>query len=46
MDNAKIHKTEKTKKLIENAGCNLVFLHPYSQILIQSKLLGNFKEKH
>ena len=33
MDNAKIHKTEKTKKLIENAGCNLVFLPPYSPAL-------------
>jgi transposase len=30
MDNARIHKNEKTKKLIENAGCNLVFLPPYS----------------
>jgi transposase len=30
MDNAKIHKTEKTKKLIENAGCNIIFLPPYS----------------
>jgi transposase len=30
MDNAKIHKSEKTKKLIENAGCKLIFLPPYS----------------
>jgi transposase len=39
MDNAKIHKTDKTKKLIENTGCNLVFLPPL-QILIQSKTSG------
>jgi len=29
-DNAKFHKSEKTRKLIENAGCRLVFLPPYS----------------
>jgi transposase len=30
MDNAKFHKSEKTKKLIENAGCSILFLPPYS----------------
>ena len=30
MDNAKIHKSEKTKELIKRAGCELKFLPPYS----------------
>lgn len=30
MDNASIHKSETTRKLIEAAGCKLVFLPPYS----------------
>jgi len=30
MDNAAFHKSEKTKTLIENAGCKLLFLPPYS----------------
>lgn len=30
MDNASFHKSEKTKQLIENAGCELLFLPPYS----------------
>lgn len=30
MDNAAFHKSETTKKLIENAGCELMFLPPYS----------------
>ena len=30
MDNAAFHKSEKTKELIEEAGCRLVFLTPYS----------------
>jgi transposase len=30
MDNATIHKSEKTQKLIESAGCKLLFLPPYS----------------
>lgn len=30
MDNAAFHKSEHTKILIENAGCNLLFLPPYS----------------
>lgn len=30
MDNATFHKSLKTKNLIEGAGCNLLFLPPYS----------------
>ena len=30
MDNAAFHKSEKTKQLIENAGCYLMFLPTYS----------------
>jgi transposase len=30
MDNATFHKSAKTKKLIEQAGCELLFLPPYS----------------
>jgi transposase len=30
MDNATFHKSEKTRMLIENAGCKLLFLPPYS----------------
>ena len=30
MDNATFHKSEKTKRLIEEAGCQLVYLPVYS----------------
>jgi transposase len=30
MDNASIHKTLKTKELFAKAGCNIIFLPPYS----------------
>lgn len=30
MDNATFHKSEYTRKLIENSGCQLLFLPPYS----------------
>ena len=30
MDNASFHKSEKVKKMIENAKCRLLFLPPYS----------------
>lgn len=30
MDNATFHKSERTKNLIEGAGCQLLFLPPYS----------------
>ncbi len=45
MDNAKIHKTEKTRKLIENAGCKLTFLPPYSPDLNPiENFWGNLKK--
>jgi len=30
MDNASIHKSERTRELIESVGCKLLFLPPYS----------------
>ena len=30
MDNAALHKSNKTKELIEQAGATLLFLQPYS----------------
>ena len=30
IDNASFHKSMKVKKLIEGAGCQLIFLPPYS----------------
>ena len=30
LDNATFHKSKKTRELIENAGCKLIFLPPYS----------------
>jgi len=30
LDNASFHKSAKTKELIENAGCNIKYLPPYS----------------
>lgn len=30
MDNAAFHKTEKTRRIIEQAQCSLLFLPPYS----------------
>lgn len=30
MDNAAFHKSPETRKLIESAGCRLLFLPPYS----------------
>lgn len=30
MDNASFHKSEKTKNLINSAGCKVLFLPPYS----------------
>ena len=30
MDNASFHKGKKTRELIENAGCKLLYLPPYS----------------
>jgi transposase len=30
MDNYSIHKTKETQKIIQNAGCTILFLPPYS----------------
>jgi transposase len=30
MDNASIHKSKKIKEIIENKGCKLIYLSPYS----------------
>ncbi|MGL9719173.1 MAG: IS630 family transposase [Wolbachia sp.] len=30
LDNASFHKSERTRNLIENAGCKVLFLPPYS----------------
>jgi transposase len=30
MDNARFHKSDRTREIIENAGCKLLFLPPYS----------------
>ena len=30
LDNASFHKSERTKKIIEEAGCRVIFLPPYS----------------
>ena len=30
LDNYSIHKSEETRQIIENAGCKLLFLPPYS----------------
>lgn len=30
MDNAAFHRSPKTRQLIEEAGCKLIFLPPYS----------------
>ena len=30
LDNAAFHKSEKTRQIIENAGCKILFLPPYS----------------
>ncbi len=46
MDNAAFHKSEITKSLIENAGCQLLFLPPYSPDFNPiEKFWANFKAK-
>lgn len=46
MDNATFHKTERTYRLIEDAGCELLFLSPYSPDLNPiEKLWANIKRK-
>lgn len=44
MDNAAFHKSMQTKQLIEQAGCELLFLPPYSPDLNPiEKLWANIK---
>lgn len=46
LDNATFHKSEKTKKLIEGAGCTLLFLPPYSPDFNPIEIFwANFKAK-
>ncbi len=46
LDNATFHKSEKTKILIENAGCRLLFLPPYSPDLNPIEIFwANLKAK-
>lgn len=46
LDNATFHKSEKTRKLVEEAGCTLLFLPPYSPDLNPIETFwANFKAK-
>ena len=46
LDNATFHKSEKTRKLVEDAGCILLFLPPYSPDLNPIEIFwANFKAK-
>ena len=46
MDNAAFHKSEITKLMIEDAGCQLLFLPPYSPDLNPiEKFWANLKAK-
>jgi len=46
MDNATFHKSEETRKLINTAGCQLLFLPPYSPDLNPiEKFWANLKNK-
>lgn len=45
MDNATFHKSEKSRKLIEEAGCRILFLPPYSPDLNPIEIFwANFKK--
>jgi len=45
MDNATFHKSQKTKELIESAGCKILFLPPYSPDLNPIEIFwANFKK--
>jgi len=45
MDNATFHKSQKTKELIESAGCRILFLPPYSPDLNPIEIFwANFKK--
>lgn len=44
MDKASFHKSKKTRELIEQAGCKLIFLPPYSPELNKiEKFWANMK---
>jgi transposase len=46
MDNASFHKQQRTRELIEESGCTLLFLPPYSPDLnLIEKFWANFKRK-
>lgn len=46
MDNAAFHKSQNTRAIIEEAGCGLVFLPPYSPDLNPiEKFWANLKKK-
>lgn len=46
MDNAAFHKSEETKRLIEKAGCRVLFLPPYSPDLNPiEQVWANIKKK-
>ena len=46
MDNATFHKSEESRKLIENAGCRILFLPAYSPDLNPIEVFwANFKKK-
>lgn len=46
MDNAACHKSEESRKLIEQAGCSVLFLPAYSPDLNPIEVFwANFKKK-
>lgn len=46
MDNATFHKSEESQKLIERAGCRILFLPAYSPDLNPIEVFwANFKKK-
>lgn len=46
LDNASFHRSEKSKQLVEAAGCKLMFLPPYSPDLNPiEKCWANIKAK-
>ena len=46
MDNATFHKSKQTQEMIEKAGCQLLFLPPYSPDLNPIETFwANFKKK-
>lgn len=45
MDNASFHKSEESKQLLQEAGCRILFLPPYSPDLNPiEKFWANFKK--